>query len=78
MMQIPQAMHQKLIDQAFENGDKETVIEAYLDVLDYKTQLNDSSFVKVLESTGLTEAVDHVLFGHVKEQMDLRKLDSRL
>ena len=26
----------------------------------------------------MIEAVDHVLFGHVKDQMDLRKLDSRL
>jgi len=43
------------------------VIDAYLDVLDYKTDLNDSAFVKVLESASLVEAVDHVLFGHVKE-----------
>jgi hypothetical protein len=28
-----------LIDKAFESGDKETVIDAYLDVLDYKTEL---------------------------------------
>ena len=54
------------------------MIEAYLDVFNYNTQLNDSAFTKVLESTSLKEAVDHVLFGHVKEQMDKRKLDSRL
>ena len=34
--------------------------------------------MKVLESASLIEAIDHVLFGHVKDQMDLRKLDSRL
>jgi hypothetical protein len=26
----------------------------------------------------LQEAIDHVVFGHVKEQMDLRGLDSKL
>jgi hypothetical protein len=56
-----------ILDAAFFNKDKATVIDAYLDVLDYKTELNDDSFVKVLESTGFTEAIDHVLFGHVKE-----------
>lgn len=49
-----------------------------MDVLDYKSELQDGTFVKVLESASLIEAVDHVLFGHVKDQMDLRKLDSRL
>ncbi len=56
-----------ILDAAFFNKDKVTVIDAYLDVLDYKTELNDDSFVKVLESTGFREAIDHVLFGHVKE-----------
>ena len=77
-MQIPEGLHQTVIDKAFESGDKETVIEAYLDVLNYKSQLSDGAFVKVLESSSLVEVVDHVLFGHVKEQMDQRKLDSRL
>ena len=56
-----------ILDAAFFNKDKVTVIDAYLDVLDYKTELNDDSFVKVLASTGFREAIDHVLFGHVKE-----------
>ena len=56
-----------ILDAAFFNKDKVTVIDAYLDVLDYTTELNDDSFVKVLESTGFREAIDHVLFGHVKE-----------
>ena len=56
-----------ILDAAFFNKDKVTVIDAYLDVLDYKTELNDDSFVKVLETTGFREAIDHVLFGHVKE-----------
>jgi hypothetical protein len=39
MMARPVGLHQQLIDKAFENGDRETVIDAYLDVLDYKTEL---------------------------------------
>ena len=39
MMVRPEGLHQQLIDKAFESGDKETVIDAYLDVLDYKTEL---------------------------------------
>jgi len=53
------------------------VIDAYLDVLDYRN-LDDSSFVKVLETMTFDEEIDHVLVGHVKEQMDLRGLDSRM
>lgn len=67
-----------MIDQAFANQDKETVVEAYLDTLDYAKELNDSAFVKVLESVSFEEAIDHVLYGHVKEQMDARSLDSRM
>lgn len=78
MMVRPAGLHQQLIDKAFESGDKETVIDAYLDVLDYNSELQDGAFVKVLESASTIEAIDHVLFGHVKEQMDSRKLDSRL
>ncbi len=74
----PQGFHQLIIDEAFEAGDKATVIDAYLDVLDYDKDLEDSAFVKVLESTSFKEAIDHVLYGHVKEHMDKRGLDSRL
>ena len=67
MMIRPTGLHQFLIDKAFANGDHSTVIDVYLDVLDYKTELQDSAFVKVLESASTKEAIDHVLFGHVKE-----------
>jgi hypothetical protein len=78
MMQRPSGLHQLIIDKAFEAGDKQTVIDAYLDVLNYKTELTDGAFVKVLESLSSSEAIDHVLLGHVKEQMDLRGLDSKV
>lgn len=54
------------------------MIDAYLDTLDYSRELEDSAFVKVLESSSFAESIDHVLFGHVKEQMDARNIDSRL
>ncbi len=54
------------------------MIDAYLDTLDYGKELQDGAFVKVLESSSFAEVIDHTLFGHVKDQMDARKLDSRL
>ena len=56
------------------------VIDAYLDILDYNKELKDADqdfFNKVLESMSYEEAIDHVLFGHIKEQMDQRGLDCR-
>lgn len=70
-----------MIDQAFTNEDKETVIDAYLDILDYSRELEgvDAAFFeKVLESMTYEEAIDHVLLGHVKEQMEARGFDCRL
>lgn len=57
------------------------MIDAYLDILDYDEELagvDASFFEKVLESMSYAEAIDHVLFGHIKEQMEKRGLDSRL
>jgi hypothetical protein len=78
LMQRPDGFNQLVIDEAFKADDYQTVIEAYLDTLDYTKDLQDSAFVKVLESSGFAEAIDHVLFGHVKDNMDARNLDSRL
>ena len=78
MMLRPDGFNQLIIDEAFKNDDHQTCIDAYLDTLDYEKDLDDSAFVKVLESASFAEAIDHVLFGHVKEQMDARSLDSRL
>lgn len=53
------------------------MIDAYLDVLDY-SWLDSSSIVLVSEAVSFVEAVDHVLVGHLKEQMDARSIDSKL
>ena len=76
----PSDLNRTVIEQAHENGDKETVVDAYLDILDYNSELEgvDAGFFgKVLEAISYEEAVDHVLFGHVKEQMDGRGFDCR-
>ena len=75
LLQRPQDLNKIVIEKAYEAGDKETIIDAYLDILDYEKELDgvDASFFeKILESMSYAEAVDHVLFGHVKEQMDAR------
>ena len=80
-LQRPIDLNRTVLERASEAGDKETVIEAYLDVLDYEKELEGaeaSLFEKVLESMTYEEAIDHVLFGHVKEQMESRGFDCRL
>ena len=79
-LQRPIGFYCTMINRAFEAGDKETVIEAYLDMLDYEKELSsdESVLYKVLESISYQEVIDHVLFGHVKEQMEKRNLDCRL
>ena len=56
------------------------VIKAYLDILDYETELSsdESVLTKVLESMSYKDVIDHVLHGHVKEQMEKRNIDCRL
>ena len=73
MLQRPVGFHRTIIERAFEAEDRETVIDAYLDILDYDRELAGSdgtTFRQVLESMSYTEAIDHVLFGQIKEQMD--------
>ena len=80
-LQRPSDLNRTVIERAYEAGDKETVIDAYLDILDYDAELEgvDASFFeKILESMSYEEAIDHVLFGHIKEQMDKRGFSSRL
>jgi hypothetical protein len=62
---------------ASENGDKETVIDAYLDCIDY-SKLDESVFERVAEAMSYEECTDHVLFGHLKDEMDARNLDCRV
>ena len=77
----PANLNRTVIEQAYENDDKETVVAAYLDILDYDKELEGADaalFTKVLESMTYEEAIDHVLFGHVQEQMKARGFDCRL
>jgi hypothetical protein len=79
LLDRPADLHATIIDKAFEMGDKETVISAYLDVLDYKRELiKRDSFVKVLDSMDYSKYIDHVLFGHLKEKMTERGFDCRI
>ena len=80
MIQRPVGFHCTVIHKAFAAGDKANVINAYLDILDYDRELNYDSTVlqKVVECISYSEAIDHVLFGHVKEQMEKYNLDTRL
>ena len=62
----PSNLNKTVIEMAYEAGDKETVIEAYLDILDYERELEGADlefFKKVLESMSYEEVTDHVLFG---------------
>lgn len=73
----PDGWHQFIIDQAHAAEDKETVVDAYLDCLDYNW-LDNSAFEKVFEAISFEESIDHVLVGHLKEQMDKHGVDSRM
>jgi len=70
LLKRPVNLNSTVIMQAHAAGDKETVIDAYLDILDYGRELHKapaSLYEAVLESMSYEEAVDHVLFGHLKE-----------
>jgi len=54
------------------------VIEAYLDVLDYSVIVDNGVFTQVLESMSFSDHIDHVLFGHVMDQMKQRGMDGRV
>lgn len=48
-------------------------------MLDYKREiLLRETFIQVLESMEYDKFIDHVLFGHVSEQMKERGFDHRL
>jgi len=84
LLQRPSNLNRTVIEKAYEAGDKETVIAAYLDILDYDKELEGADvtlFEKVLESMSDTYAegaIDHVLFGHLKEQIEARGFECRL
>ena len=82
ILKRPAYLNAKIIEAAGEAKDSETVINAYLDILDYEAEITaenqESVFKNVMEAISYDEAIDHVLFGHVQEQMKKRDLDTRL
>lgn len=71
----------RVLKAAHAAGDKQTVIDCYLDVLDYSAEsaeIDDECFALALDSVSFAETIDHVLVGHIKEQMDARGMDSRV
>ena len=70
ILQRPSTLNRIVIEKAYEAEDKKTVIQAYLDILNYDVELGKADatfFSKILESMSYEEVVDHVLFGHIKE-----------
>lgn len=50
-----------------------------MDILDYQNEITKrETFVKVLESMEFESYIDHVMFGHIKEQTDRHGFDIRL
>lgn len=62
----PAAFTGTLIDQAFENKDFATVVEAYLYCMEYK-HLAAEHLVKVYESQDFESHIDHRLYKHLEE-----------
>lgn len=68
LLDRPWNLNATIIEHAFAANDKDTVIAAYLDILDYKREIRElEAFTKVLESMDYSKCVDHVLFGHLKD-----------
>ena len=71
----PENLHNLVIETYYGN-DNATVIDAYLDVLDYNN-LSNESIEKVLNSVSFKDVIDHGLIGHLKDQMEARGLETR-
>jgi hypothetical protein len=62
----PAGFHAKAIELGSENNDSKTVINAYLDILDYKSAgLTPSHLLKVFNSINYEKAIDHALVDHL-------------
>ena len=69
----PNEFHGSIIQKAFENGDKKTVIEAYIDTLNYD-HLNRDHIIKVYESQVFEDAIDHGLISHLNKLVEKKGL----
>jgi len=66
IMQKPTGFHPSIIEKAFENKDASTVIDAYLDILDYANAgLTEQHLQMVFESLDYDTAIDHGLVAHL-------------
>ena len=67
----PLNFNEFMIERAFEEGDKETVIKAYLNVLLHDKEITKKeTYEKVLESMDNETTVDNVLFYDLKKHID--------
>lgn len=64
LLQRPDFFHDRVITLAAENSDSETVLAAYLDILDYAT-VKDATLITVMETMSFAESIDHVLFKQI-------------
>merc|ERR1740139_2041017 len=64
LLQRPVYFHDRVITLAAENSDSETVLAAYLDILDYAT-VKDATLITVMETMSFAESIDHVLFKQI-------------
>ena len=60
----PKEFYSTIIDKAFENGDKATVVDAFVETLDYD-QLTREHIIKVYESLDHETAIDHATIGQL-------------
>ena len=74
-MQRKPGFHSFILDKAFENADKKTVIEAYVDALNYD-EFNGSHLIKVLESQEFENQIDHFLNEHIRKQAEKKGFSS--
>lgn len=68
---LPKNFQSMIIDKAFENKDKKTVIAAYLEVLNYEN-IDKEQLIKVFESLEYEDAIDHGLIHQISQLIEKR------
>lgn len=67
--------HAFILEKAFESADKKTVIEAYVDALNYD-EFGLSHLIQVLESQEFENQIDHYLNEHIRTQAEKKGLST--
>lgn len=65
----PANFYPTIIDKAFENGDKKTVVDAYLQAFNYD-EFSEDHLIKVFESQTYEDAIDHGLIKHINSLIE--------